>query len=167
MFSKEFEISCGLECTINPVKSFYNNQILFYDHLRRAADLDLFASLGIKKLTYPLLWETVVLHFMEEMNRKGIDSRMKCIHELDIKPIAGLLHYGSRSNYLLCWRITPSRPPSGIQDLVGTCSAPHSENHPHAKFYLPYHTELAAGMFANDTLPEHKTQELQAVQVHL
>lgn len=98
MLSKELEISFGLECTINPVNSFYNKQILFYDYLRRAANLDLFAWLGIKKLRYPLLWETVVLHSMEEMNRKGIDSRMKCIHELDITPIAGLLHYGSASD---------------------------------------------------------------------
>ncbi|MGV8712750.1 MAG: hypothetical protein ACWA6R_09395 [Nitrosomonas sp.] len=55
--------------------------------------------------------------------------------------------------------------------------APHHESHPHAEFYPPYRTsdrlkyladtELAASMFASDTLPEHKTQELQAVQVHL
>lgn len=55
--------------------------------------------------------------------------------------------------------------------------APHPENHLHAEFYPPYRafdrlkylagTELAAGMFANDTLPEQKAQELQAVQVSL
>ena len=54
---------------------------------------------------------------------------------------------------------------------------PHPESHLHAEFYPPYRTtdrlkylagtELAAGMFANDTLPEQKAQELQAVQVSL
>lgn len=54
---------------------------------------------------------------------------------------------------------------------------PHPEWHLHAEFYPPYRTsdklkylagtELAAGMFANDTLPEAKAQELQAVLVNL
>jgi UDPglucose--hexose-1-phosphate uridylyltransferase len=47
----------------------------------------------------------------------------------------------------------------------------------HAEFYPPYRTsdrlkylagtELAAGMFANDALPEEKAKELQAVKVNL
>lgn len=51
----------------------------------------------------------------------------------------------------------------------------HPECHLHAEFYPPYRsadrlkylagTELAAGMFANDALPEAKARELQAVDV--
>jgi len=54
---------------------------------------------------------------------------------------------------------------------------PHPEWHLHAEFYPPYRTsdrlkylagtELAAGMFANDTLPEEKAKELQAITVNL
>lgn len=54
---------------------------------------------------------------------------------------------------------------------------PHPETHLHAQFYPPYRTadrlkylagtELAAGMFANDALPEEKAKELQAVEVNL
>jgi UDPglucose--hexose-1-phosphate uridylyltransferase len=54
---------------------------------------------------------------------------------------------------------------------------PHPEAHLHAEFYPPYRsrdrlkylagTELAAGMFANDALPEEKAKELQAVSVNL
>ena len=53
----------------------------------------------------------------------------------------------------------------------------HPEWHLHAQFYPPYRTsdrlkylagtELAAGMFANDALPEEKAKELQAVTVEL
>jgi len=53
----------------------------------------------------------------------------------------------------------------------------HPESHLHAEFYPPYRTrdrlkylagtELAAGMFANDALPEEKAKELQAVAVNL
>lgn len=54
---------------------------------------------------------------------------------------------------------------------------PHPEWHLHAEFYPPYRTpdklkylagtELAAGMFANDALPEEKAKELQAIAVEL
>jgi UDPglucose--hexose-1-phosphate uridylyltransferase len=53
----------------------------------------------------------------------------------------------------------------------------HPEAHLHAEFYPPYRTkdrlkylagtELAAGMFANDTLPEEKAKELHAVSILL
>jgi UDPglucose--hexose-1-phosphate uridylyltransferase len=53
----------------------------------------------------------------------------------------------------------------------------HPEAHLHAEFYPPYRTqerlkylagtELAAGMFANDALPEEKAKDLQAVVVNL
>jgi UDPglucose--hexose-1-phosphate uridylyltransferase len=54
---------------------------------------------------------------------------------------------------------------------------PHPEWHLHAEFYPPYRTadrlkylagtELAAGMFANDALPEDKAKDLQAIAVDL
>ncbi len=54
---------------------------------------------------------------------------------------------------------------------------PHPEWHLHAQFYPPYRTsdrlkylagtELAAGMFANDALPEEKAKDLQAVTVKI
>lgn len=55
--------------------------------------------------------------------------------------------------------------------------SPHPECQLHAEFYPPFRTrdklkylagtELAAGMFANDALPEEKARELQAVTVSL
>ncbi len=65
--------------------------------------------------------------------------------------------------YLMAWFGAP------------TDGQPHLESHLHAQFYPPYRTsdrlkylagtELAAGMFANDALPEEKAKELQAVIV--
>lgn len=56
-----------------------------------------------------------------------------------------------------------------------TDGASHPEAHLHAEFYPPYRTreklkylagtEIAAGMFASDALPEDKARELQAVHV--
>lgn len=67
--------------------------------------------------------------------------------------------------YLMAWYQAPSD------------GAAHPECHLHAEFYPPYRTrdrlkylagtELAAGMFANDALPEEKARELQAVTVEI
>ncbi|MEB3311889.1 MAG: galactose-1-phosphate uridylyltransferase [Snowella sp.] len=67
--------------------------------------------------------------------------------------------------YLMAWFQAPT---DGLS---------YPEAHLHAQFYPPYRTsdrlkylagtELAAGMFANDALPEDKAKELQAVTVNL
>ncbi|MCG6138738.1 MAG: galactose-1-phosphate uridylyltransferase [Nostoc sp. LLA-1] len=67
--------------------------------------------------------------------------------------------------YLMAWFQAP------------TDGSAHPEAHLHAQFFPPYRTsdklkylagtELAAGMFANDALPEEKAKELQAVSVNL
>jgi len=67
--------------------------------------------------------------------------------------------------YLMAWFQAP---------LDGS---PHPEAHLHAEFYPPYRsrdrlkylagTELAAGMFASDALPEASARELRAVEVRI
>ncbi|MBD2041720.1 galactose-1-phosphate uridylyltransferase [Microcoleus sp. FACHB-672] len=67
--------------------------------------------------------------------------------------------------YLMAWFQAP------------TDGQPHPEAHLHAEFYPPYRTserlkylagtELAAGLFANDALPEEKAKDLQAVVVNI
>jgi UDPglucose--hexose-1-phosphate uridylyltransferase len=67
--------------------------------------------------------------------------------------------------YLMAWYQAP------------TDGAQHPEAHLHAQFYPPYRTrdrlkylagtELAAGFFAMDALPEEKARELQQVEVRL
>ena len=67
--------------------------------------------------------------------------------------------------YIMAWYQAP------------TDGAAHPESHLHAEFYPPYRTreklkylagtEIAAGMFASDALPEDKARELQSVPVEL
>ncbi|MFL6661027.1 MAG: galactose-1-phosphate uridylyltransferase, partial [Rhizobacter sp.] len=67
--------------------------------------------------------------------------------------------------YLMAWYQAP------------TDGQPHPESHLHAEFYPPYRTpdrlkylagtELAAGFFAMDALPEDKARELQQVEVNV
>ena len=51
------EIWGGLECTINRVGDLYRDQFDLTGHYRRADDIERIASLGIRKLRYPVLWE--------------------------------------------------------------------------------------------------------------
>ena len=67
--------------------------------------------------------------------------------------------------YLMAWYQAP------------TDGKPHPESHVHAEFYPPYRTptklkylagtELAAGLFAMDVLPEDKARELRDIEVKL
>jgi len=73
--------------------------------------------------------------------------------------------WGRPFPYLMAWYQAP------------TDGQPHPEAHLHAEFYPPYRTperlkylagtELAAGFFAMDALPEEKARELQQVEVTL
>ena len=67
--------------------------------------------------------------------------------------------------YLMAWYQAPT---DGLQ---------HPESHLHAEFYPPYRTaeklkflagtEIAAGFFAMDCLPEDKAVELQSIKVYI
>ena len=73
--------------------------------------------------------------------------------------------WGRPFPYLMAWYQAP------------TDGCAHPETHLHAEFYPPYRTrdklkflagtELAAGMFASDALPEAKALDLQAVEVNI
>jgi len=96
---------------------------------------------------------------LSAVQRKDLARAMKTV----------LLKYDALWNrpfpYLMAWYQAP------------TDGQRHPESHLHAEFYPPYRTptklkylagtELAAGLFAMDVLPEDKARELQAVSVKL
>lgn len=96
---------------------------------------------------------------LTEKQRQGLARALKTV----TLKFDGLWH--RPFPYLMAWFQAP------------TDNNPHPECHLHAEFYPPYRTkdklkylagtELAAGMFANDALPEDKAKELQAVSVNL
>lgn len=84
----------GLECTINRVGDRYHDQLEYSGHDRRIDDLDRIASLGIRCLRYPILWERCEPTFGVR-NFAWADRRLGRLSELGIEPIVGLLHHGS------------------------------------------------------------------------
>ncbi|MDQ4045639.1 MAG: family 1 glycosylhydrolase, partial [Chloroflexota bacterium] len=85
----------GVECTYNRVGDRYFDQIVYSGHADRTEDLDLFASLGIRVLRYPVLWERVAPDGIDAADWSWTDERLDRLRALGIRPIAGLVHHGS------------------------------------------------------------------------
>lgn len=89
----------GLECTLNRVGDRYINQCEKNGHNQRLSDLALFKSLGIKKLRYPCLWETVAPKDLDHCDWTFLDERLNELKRIDQDVIATLLHHGSGPFY--------------------------------------------------------------------
>src|SRR4051794_34593390 len=53
------EVWGGIECTVNRVGDLYFDQLERNGHAQRIEDLELFATLGLRTLRYPMLWERI------------------------------------------------------------------------------------------------------------
>lgn len=89
------ELWAGVECTVNRVGDQYFDQLERNGHATRIDDLDLFASLGVQAIRYPVLWERIAPGGLEQSNWSWASERLGRLRELGIRPIVGLLHHGS------------------------------------------------------------------------
>lgn len=93
------EIWGGMECSVNRVKNNYYDQLQFAGHYSRIEDLERIAELGIKKIRYPVIWENHKPAHDTIINWADMEKRLNKLRELDIDPIAGLVHHGSGPVY--------------------------------------------------------------------
>jgi dTDP-4-dehydrorhamnose reductase len=93
------ELWGGHECTVNRVQDLYRDQTILSGHQDRIEDLALFASLGVKALRYPVVWERVAPNAPDVRDWTWTDERLAEIRRLGMRPIAGLLHHGSGPAY--------------------------------------------------------------------
>jgi dTDP-4-dehydrorhamnose reductase len=89
------ELWGGVECTVNRVGDRYFDQLDRNGHADRLEDLDLFASLGIQAIRYPVLWERIAPSGIEHADWSWADQRLTYLDEIGIRPIVGLVHHGS------------------------------------------------------------------------
>jgi dTDP-4-dehydrorhamnose reductase len=95
------EIWGGIECTINRVKDDYLDQLAYAGHYNRGTDdIDLVASLGIKMLRYPLLWERHQPTEGTVIDWTFTEKVLNHLQKQGITPIAGLVHHGSGPEYV-------------------------------------------------------------------
>ncbi|WP_313001931.1 hypothetical protein [Brevundimonas sp.] len=88
------EIWGGPECSLNRVGDVFRDQIGLTGHDDREGDLDRFASLGLKTLRYPLLWERTEIA-PGKFDWSWADRRLHRIRELGLGVVVGLVHHGS------------------------------------------------------------------------
>jgi dTDP-4-dehydrorhamnose reductase len=93
------ELWGGIECTINRVGAEYKDQLDYSGHYKRRGDIEAFASLGIKVLRYPVLWEKHQPAKNTGIDWRWSDQQLNSIRSSGIKPIAGLLHHGSGPSF--------------------------------------------------------------------
>src|SRR5690606_3739836 len=94
------ELWGGHECTVNRVGKAFRDQTVLSGHEAREDDLDAFASLGLKTLRYPILWERVAPERPDVSNWSWTDRRLERLRNLKLRPIAGLCHHGSGPAYV-------------------------------------------------------------------
>ena len=94
------EIWGGLECTVNRVGDRFNDQCEMNGHDDRLlTDLARFASLGIKKIRYPVVWEKVAPESLDRFDFSRSDLALAELRGLGVDAIVGLCHHGSGPLY--------------------------------------------------------------------
>ena len=93
------ELWAGLECSVVRVGDVWRNQAVETGHANRMEDLDLLASLGVRTMRYPVIWETIAPDEPDECDWRWHDARLGRLRELGIRVIAGLVHHGSGPGY--------------------------------------------------------------------
>ncbi len=136
---RKLEIWGGVECTLNRVGNRFFDQTLRSGHLERDSDLLRFASLGIRTLRYPILWEQVEQGGTFHWNR--LDRRLSLLSALGIKIVAGLVHHGSGPGH------TDLLDDSFALKLAGFGEAV-ARRYPWIEYYTPINEPLTTARFS-------------------
>jgi dTDP-4-dehydrorhamnose reductase len=135
------ELWGGVECTVNRVGDQFFDQLERTGHAARVEDLDLFASLGIRALRYPVLWERTAPAGLEKADWAWADERLAYLRQLGIRPIVGLVHHGSGP------RNTSLVDPAFPEKLAGYARAV-ARRYPWVESYTPLNEPLTTARFS-------------------
>ena len=136
------EIWGGIECTVNRLGDRYYDQVALSGHGDRTiADLERIAKLGIRTLRYPVLWERVAPHSMEQADWFQTDLALAKMRELGIAPIVGLVHHGSGPHYTNLIDPNFSRKLSAFASRV-------ADRYPWVDMYTPINEPLTTARFS-------------------
>ena len=135
------EIWGGIECTFNRVGERYFDQISLSGHAQRPEDLERFASLGIRTLRYPVLWERIAPGELRDADWSATDASLSTMRALGIKPIVGLVHHGSGPRHTSL--IDPEFPKK-----LGLFAEAVAERYPWIEMVTPINEPLTTARFA-------------------
>src|SRR5947199_8837206 len=135
------ELWAGFECSVVRVQDAVYDQIERGGHASRPEDLDLIASLGVKTLRYPVLWERIARDAPLQTDWRWSDERLARIRELGIQPIVGLLHHGSGPRWTSL--VDPL-----FADHLAAFAESVAERYPWVSIYTPVNEPLTTARFA-------------------
>lgn len=131
----------GVEATVNRVGNKYSDQIERSGHALRITDLDRLASLHIKAVRYPILWERTAPRDPSEFDWRWADERLTYLRRLGIKPIVGLVHHGSGPPYTNL--LDPEFP-----EKLAQFAAAVAQRFPWLEDYTPVNEPLTTARFS-------------------
>jgi dTDP-4-dehydrorhamnose reductase len=136
------ELWAGPECTFNRVGDRYKDQLALSGFAQRLEDLDRLASLGIRSMRFPMVWERTLLEgTRSDYDWSWVDARLERLRSLGVAPIAGLLHHGSGPKW------TNLLDPAFPELLAGYATAV-AERYPHIDAYTPVNEPLTTARFS-------------------
>ena len=135
------ELWGGVECTVNRVGDQYFDQLARSGHDARAADLELFAGLGVRALRYPVLWERTAPNNPASACWEWADERLQRLRELGIRPIIGLVHHGSGPRHTSL--VDPEFP-----EKLAAYARAVAERYPWVESYTPINEPLTTARFS-------------------
>lgn len=93
------ELWGGAECTIVRLQDAYRDQAAETGHRGRRDDIDLMAGLGLSRVRFPILWESIAPDRPDRLDFAWTDDRLALLRERGIAVIGGLVHHGSGPRY--------------------------------------------------------------------
>jgi dTDP-4-dehydrorhamnose reductase len=136
----KLEIWGGIECTINRVQDNYLDQLEYSGHYNRISDLDHLGSLGITKLRYPIIWEKHQPEPDTDMDWSRTERYLNRLRELDITPIAGLVHHGSGPKYVNFYD-------GSFEEGLAAYAVRVAKQFPWLEYYTPVNEPLTTARF--------------------
>lgn len=135
------EIWGGLECSFNRVKDLYLDQLQYCGHYQHiAGDIGRIASLGVKAMRYPVIWERLHPHPGQTIDWSTVDTALNSLRKYGITAIAGLVHHGSGPRHADI--LSPSFVP-GLSEFAGKVA----KRFPWIEHYTPVNEPLTTARF--------------------
>ncbi len=137
----DLELWGGLECTVNRVRDEYFSQMDRNGHADRLQDIERFASLGIKSIRYPVLWERTAPDGIDSADWSWSDERLPALQRLGVKPIVGLVHHGSGPRHT---SLVDPEFPEKLAEYAGAVA----RRYPWVEDYTPVNEPLTTARFS-------------------
>lgn len=139
--TRPIELWGGLECTVNRVRDDYFSQMERNGHATRSDDLERFASLGIRAIRYPVLWERTAPDGIATADWSWPDERLPGLQKLGVTPIVGLVHHGSGQRHT-------SLVDPGFAEQLAEFAGAVARRYPWVEYYTPVNEPLTTARFS-------------------